>query len=247
MGRGIDWGIGKSNADPKTGIRYGVISGRDVPAWGENAESVYDDPDCPKCGHQLASTMNEAIVASKDWYCPDCDESFWNDSVCPDDPSRWQYKDSDYEAVNCLDSDVMVLKSPYFTRARFCSPCVPGAGDLNNPDPEGVEAYCFGHNWFEDDQAPYPVYSVATRREVVRVERFEECPNCKGTGRDSLQRIAEMRGESIEQVRADAANEVFFMRRLGQLGREEGSDEFECYRCAGVGQVASVTFEEKEE
>ena len=27
---------------------------------------------------------------------------------------------------------------------------------------DGERAYCFGHDWFEDKAAPYPVYSVAT-------------------------------------------------------------------------------------
>jgi len=27
---------------------------------------------------------------------------------------------------------------------------------------EGVKTYCLGADWFENERAPYPVYSVAT-------------------------------------------------------------------------------------
>jgi len=66
-------------------------------------------------------------------------------------------------AVNCLDSDILVTKSPFYTYAPFCSPCVPGAGNLDSTVPIGIEApydrdeqirtmstmgvktYCFAH------------------------------------------------------------------------------------------------------
>jgi hypothetical protein len=56
----------------------------------------------------------------------------------------------------------MVLKSPYYTYANYCSPCVPGAGNLDDIVEGEVKTYCFGHDWFEEEKAPYPVYSVAT-------------------------------------------------------------------------------------
>lgn len=54
------------------------------------------------------------------------------------------------------------------TRNRLTSltpssaPCAPGAGYLSNPCPDGPKTYCFGHDWFENDVAPYPVYRVDT-------------------------------------------------------------------------------------
>jgi hypothetical protein len=93
----------------------------------------------------------------------------------------WLYERDGYKLANCLQCDVVVLKSPYFTYAQFCSPCVPGACNLDSPlvtPPDGVcggdgferdwqklrdnRAYCLGHDFFEDGRAPYPVYSVAT-------------------------------------------------------------------------------------
>ncbi len=95
------------------------------------------------------------------------------------------------------DTDLFIEKSPFFTYAQFCSPCAPGAGYLMNPftnerensdtGQSGVAAaedypqdyklraelagfpkvYCFGHDWFENGKAPYPVFSVETR-EIVK-------------------------------------------------------------------------------
>lgn len=37
---------------------------------------------------------------------------------------------------------VWVIKSKWVTAAAKCSPCVPGAGDLDNPRDDGEESYC---------------------------------------------------------------------------------------------------------
>lgn len=120
-------------------------------------------------------------------------EQDFNDSYeC--DQRDWLYELDDYRVENCLISDVIVLKSPYYTFAQFCSPCVPGAANLNSPyngsdvpseeDSKRWEtfkyfaenvhgfpkAYCFDHDWFENNQAPYPVFSVETGKIVLPTE-----------------------------------------------------------------------------
>jgi hypothetical protein len=55
----------------------------------------------------------------------------------------------------------MVLRSPYYTRGNFCSPCVPGGVSLESDNPDGAKAYCLGHDWFENGVAPYTGYMVA--------------------------------------------------------------------------------------
>ncbi len=48
---GIDYGLGQSNIDHSTGIRYGVISMHKVDCWNEQSEPIYPDVYyCPKCG-----------------------------------------------------------------------------------------------------------------------------------------------------------------------------------------------------
>ncbi len=141
MSAGIDYGMGHANVDTKTGIRYGVISQHSVlQAWADSAEPYYGE-------HDDDETDSEREV--------------------PDEPLGWSFDDDGYNLTDCLDSDIFVLKSPYYTFARFCSPCVPGAGNLDSADPDGVKTYCLGHDWFDEGKAPYPVYSVETDKEVL--------------------------------------------------------------------------------
>jgi hypothetical protein len=143
---GIDYGMGTTNRDPANGIRYGVISQHDITqAWSDSSEAVYPE-------------IEEPEDAEDGDFCADYAE-----------PIGYTYSGDGYELQDCLDSDVVVLKSPFYTFARFCSPCVPGACSLNSPMDGGAQCYALGHDWFYDSEpamAPYPVYSVMTDREV---------------------------------------------------------------------------------
>lgn len=120
------------------------------------------------------------------------------------DSNDWLWEKDGYRLSNCLQTDVFVSRSPYFTYAQFCSPCVPGAGNLDHPfEPPKVDeldwktmphlvaelarfpmVFCLGHDFFENEEAPYPVFSVATGKRVVMVEKKETCPSCKGGFRE---------------------------------------------------------------
>ena len=158
----IDYGMGKTNIDTETGIRYGVISQNSVA--GEALDCLEYDYQfsCPQCG-------NETLVPSKskkyghDYYCQSC--YTWHDAedCYGEEPTGFHSNDSDYIVTNCLDNDLMVIKSPYYTYARYCSPCVPGAGNLDSPDLEnGVMAYCLGLDWFDEySPCPYTIHQVS--------------------------------------------------------------------------------------
>lgn len=166
---GIDYGLGRSNIDTNTGIRYGVISQNSVlQAWADSSEAEYGEPTCGHCG-------NTAIEASQvpedadwreegyfDYACLECKRMFDSEDAFGEEPIGYSYSGEGYELTDCLDTDVFVLKSPYYTFAQFCSPCVPGAGNLDTPITDGIKTYCLGHDWFEEGKAPYPVYSVET-------------------------------------------------------------------------------------
>lgn len=141
--RGIDYGLGRSNIG-ENGIRFGVIPLHDVTqAWCDSSVTIYPEP------------------ADDDMDCVE--------------PIGFRYSSDGYEATQSADdSDIFILKSPYFTVAQFCSPCAPGACHLRNPiEVPDVDApadpnrcYCFGHDWFDEEEAPYPVYEVATGKRV---------------------------------------------------------------------------------
>ena len=176
---GIDYGLGTTNIDKTTGIRFGVISQHSImPECFDYFEQDYGTPHCPECGNNVNGTNEDGDFDNidadnyqshgcNDYYCETCNH-YLDSSVVFSEESLGQSYDRDgYQITDCLDSDLFILKSPYYTFAQFCSPCVPGAGNLDNPMPEGIKTYCLGHDWFEDGKAPYPVYSVADDSEVI--------------------------------------------------------------------------------
>jgi hypothetical protein len=175
MSRGTDYGMGQTNIDTETGIRYGVISQHEVlQAWADSSEPDYGPPTCGKCGNEAVELDHPDIPdldddedsegweqEGDDYACLSCQRTFWSDDAYGDEPNGFYLDDGEYKATCGSDGDIFVLKSPYYTRAEFCSPCAPGACYLTNPTDDGEKAYCFGHEWFDGGVAPYPVYRVA--------------------------------------------------------------------------------------
>lgn len=160
MNKGIDYGLGKTNID-KNGIRYGVISQNSVlQAWCDDSEPYYGNPEkeCPEC-----KTLNKVTKWGDEIEC-ECGEIY---TIVGDfdDPICFFYDKEGTMAETCLDTDIIITKSPYFTFGQFCSPCVPGAINLNNYMENGEKAYCFGSDWFEGEP-PYKIFSVETGLEI---------------------------------------------------------------------------------
>jgi len=100
------------------------------------------------------------------------------------------YSDKEYTLhVSGDNFGIFVMRSPYYTFCRPCSPCAPGAGDLDNPSDlhtfriEGSKqvdypghaekTLCLGPEWFDqsDNQyarkIPYRVFRVDNDEEVI--------------------------------------------------------------------------------
>lgn len=139
---GIDYGMGQSNIDPETQIRYGVISVNSVlQAWCDTSEPNYP--------------------------CDDCETPEDERDDCECDATSWYIDDGEYQAETCFDGmEIMIVKAPYFMKGNYCSPCAPGAVSIDAGDGDDNKAYCLGHDWFEEGKAPYTVYSVATGKVV---------------------------------------------------------------------------------
>jgi hypothetical protein len=187
--KGIDYGLGRTNID-NNGIRFGVINQSEVgQAWYDESETEYGEPTCPKCGsavvdiEQVDDSENElqGIPSVEQWEeykgfdiveyaCEQCELLLGSDNTYPESPLYFYYIDNEYRIFQSQgDTDLFIEKSPYFTFAQFCSPCAPGAVYLINPIDEkdnNNKGYCLGHDWFEDGQAPYPVYSIETGKLV---------------------------------------------------------------------------------
>lgn len=162
---GFDYGRGVTNIDAKTGIRYGVISESSLPLWSEEAEPVYPE----FTADEIRNGLEGGKYSAAELEAMDDDElqelaSDW-DVEC----TGTEYQKEGYEMHAGTDGfGIWVLRSPFYTLARFCSPCAPGAGDLDAIDADnGVKTFAPGHDWYESGHAPYPVYSVKTGARVL--------------------------------------------------------------------------------
>jgi hypothetical protein len=152
VGAGIDYGLGMSNVDRETGIRYGVINQNEcLQAWADSSEADYPEMECSSCG--LAGITVDMAE------CPECGADFCNEFDYIK-AAGYVLDDGEYKAEAGDDGDIFITKSPFFTLYAFCSPCARGAGYIMDSRENGVKAYCFGHDWFDDGKAPYLVYRV---------------------------------------------------------------------------------------
>ena len=171
---GIDYSAGTgTNKDPETGIRYGVISHRSIDPdalneiyISEHSKDMAFESWKKEVGEAVQSALRDlmgtrgAQFFSEQVLDGDIGDYYQGDEVDP------LYDDGIHRITKCLNADLMVLKSPYYTYAQFCSPCVPGACNLDVPlSPDflrhGNKCYCLGHDWFENGIAPYQVFDVA--------------------------------------------------------------------------------------
>ncbi len=166
---GIDYSLGQSNVNRETGIHYGVISQHSVPyEYQDDFEQDYGSATCGQCGNPAIDSADvpkelqrQLWYKGQDYACIQCERTFWSDQAFSEESLGFTYERDGYKLTNCLDSDIFVLESPFYTFTQFCSPCVPGAGNLDTPLEDGVKTYCLGHDWFEDGKAPYSVYRVS--------------------------------------------------------------------------------------
>jgi len=176
-----------------------------------------------------------------------------------DGASCMVYHDDEYDLSTDAYADLWVLKSPFFTYAQHCSPCAPGAVSLS--EPLGVDAaalrispkarnqfsdnrgYCLGHEWFMEKKAPYPVFSVATGKQVIAIKTHPVCENCKGTGRDLVSRLAQVRGTS-EMAVINAIIDGNINAEEFEMGTPYHPTSFKCLYCKGTGRVEEVEYAE---
>jgi hypothetical protein len=169
--KGIDYGNGGTNMNFATQIRFGVIPIHALHEFiYDELEADYGSPCCPDCGHEDLIKDHDPKYA---FWCSNCDSLLNEEDTYRDDPvSQYIIKDGIKAFLNNDGVDFFVEDSPYYTYAAFCSPCAPGACYLLSPLAQehrsnNNKCYCFGHDYFDKEIAPYPVYSVATNELVL--------------------------------------------------------------------------------
>lgn len=180
------------NFDEKTGIRYGVISPHSISHncdydlyEGPNSTDPWYESGIEEIKNQHSGEPEESIEE----YIQEFSDHYEN----PD--GSMDYSDTEYDLhVSGDNFGIFVMRSPYYTYCRDCSPCAPGAGDLDSPvdDPDlknkdmtryvdvfGIahkiaeKTLCLGPEWFDtdDDQysrkMPYKCYQVNNDQEVL--------------------------------------------------------------------------------
>lgn len=183
------------NFDEKTGIRYGVISPHSISHW--SLDDIYQngtDPVYESGKEELTSAITK-ILNGYGFSAGQIDEvltpviDIFNESYEPDGSGIMDYSDKEYDLhVSGDNFGIFVMRSPYYTYCRGCSPCAPGAGDLDSPitDKDQLadcmslkmvfsagKALCLGPEWFDNgnDQyarkIPYRVFRVSDDTEVI--------------------------------------------------------------------------------
>ena len=152
---GIDYSCGSgANQDNETGIRYGVIAINSLAShiW-DDIENIYQSS-CPHCYTDLPDEFS-VDLANEDLDCPFCGKLVTDESQWPEEPSGKAWKgDSDYQ-LEFTELYCFVTKAPVAIKATFCSPCMPGAGDLDSPNPDGILTYALDPSFF-DEYSPMP-------------------------------------------------------------------------------------------
>lgn len=161
---GIDYGMGMTNIDLETGIRFGVISVHDLPFFYDEAEPEYPEFDPVEYGLE-ADEEGEFDEEELEEELENARQNFYEYA----EPLAWGIVSPDcIMAHSQNDCDVFVTKSKFFTYARLCSPCAPGACYLTSQTNEnGFKAYCPSPDMFKEGACPIDIYSIETGLLVI--------------------------------------------------------------------------------
>ena len=182
-----------ANYDEKTGIAYGVISPHALnPDALDDLYNGGTDPHYENAKEEFTNDI-KTVLDRYGFSIGQIDEvlspaiDIFNESFESCGDGQCDYSDKDYTLHISGDNfGIFVIKSPYYTYCRKCSPCAPGAGDLNNPvdmdggggplEPSpyqlfsnqcGDKSYCLDSSFFDDGKAPYRVFRVEDDQEVI--------------------------------------------------------------------------------
>lgn len=181
------------NQDPENEIHYGFIGRHgvnpdaveDIYTHGENlsyAGAVEDAQqairaairtvlDTLDLAPRLCQFSTEADKKARRDVLADATEAVWgvveqrfNDRY-EEDEDHYRYERDGYIIDTSSHADLVVIKSPFYALRGECSPCAPNGGHLTTGGM--LRTYCLGHDWFDNDTAPYEVWRVADNARVV--------------------------------------------------------------------------------
>jgi len=148
------------------GIHYGVIPMNELEPYlmweclqdaimcaeGEAFEANWLDGDClfqawfpeeyERWEEEEDEDEKENIMTSAQYKCQDMDTDYH------------PHVELEYEGVTMISSDelLFVKNSPHKGMYALCSPCMPNAGNLMEPDEDGVETHDVPKEWRRDNE-----------------------------------------------------------------------------------------------
>src|SRR5258706_14926811 len=102
--QGIDYGLGLSNVDKDTGIRYGVISERSLGEWINDViadGADYGQPTCPKCSNDADVVELSDITDESPCSCDDHGANCVKHSDMGEWPRYSQDECDDFACMSC--------------------------------------------------------------------------------------------------------------------------------------------------
>jgi hypothetical protein len=125
------------------------LFGNLLDVWTLEALPIYGNPRCPNCGEVI---VNDIIMPMTN-RCSLCKRPFHEDDVV--EIEAFEVNEQEIHAsqdthfsVDPYRNDIVIYRSAYYRLI----------GDR--------KVFCFGHKWFDGEEAPYTVYSVRTDKEV---------------------------------------------------------------------------------
>lgn len=157
------------NYNSKTGIPFGVIQGNNVQDLLDDIFTNGTNLSFEDFQEQIKKELSEAIAGVLAQYTrhpeavaeslayDDILETLMDGGLCDyyecEEP-EFYYEDGSLKLeLTYLGGAplIYVLESPFVTHCRPCSPCVPGAGDLDSPDEDGMLCYCLPKEEMPED------------------------------------------------------------------------------------------------
>lgn len=144
-----------TNVNPETGIRYGIIAAmslhdeiiddiytRGVDVHWEEAREEMEQGIRNACEGLLHKHDIQAVV-------DEAHDRMTGDQWYDDEPVYEFVIDGVKGRTTWLGGALLVwvFESPFLTRTKLCSPCVPNCGDLDSVDDEGEECYDVPPDW----------------------------------------------------------------------------------------------------
>ena len=131
------------NMNSETGIRYGVVALDSLEDW------VWDE-----FFHQGTNETQEAVAKeyNVENMPEDEQQAFW-DNYYADEEEYSLETDGMSLGLSYLGGAplVYVFQSPHMTQARECSPCIPGAGNLDSQEVGSFDCYTLPQDWFRNN------------------------------------------------------------------------------------------------